>query len=73
MHWCLLIENFGSELINIKGEHNVVAYMLSRIPYLTPKEEVQLFDYFNFDKEELPKDAFPLPMKILQLNKERIP
>jgi hypothetical protein len=60
MRWRLLIEEFGPELIYIKGKHNISADALSRLPFITPKEDLQLFEYFNFDAEELPEDAFPV-------------
>jgi hypothetical protein len=60
MRWRLLIEEFGPELIYIKGEHNIAADALSRLPFLTPSIDLQLFEYFNFDDAELPADAFPV-------------
>jgi hypothetical protein len=39
MCWRLLIEQFGPELIYIKGKHNVAADALSRLPLLTAKED----------------------------------
>jgi len=60
MRWRLLIEEFGPELIYIKGERNIAADALSRLPFLAPSIEIQLFEYFNFDDDELPVDAFPV-------------
>jgi hypothetical protein len=51
------IEEFGPELIYIKGEHNIAADALSQLPPLAPSIELQLFEYFNFNEEELPVDA----------------
>ena len=60
MRWRLLIEEFGPELIYIKGEHNIAADALSRLPFLASTKDLQLFEYFNFDEEEFPADAFPV-------------
>jgi hypothetical protein len=60
MCWRLLIEEFGPELIYIKGDHNIAADALSRPPLLTPSIDLQLFEYFDFDEAELPADAFPV-------------
>ena len=56
MRWRLLIEEFGPDLVYIKGTHNVVADALSR---LAMTEEDFSADAFAFDDAELP-DKFPL-------------
>ena len=59
MRWRLLIEEFGPELRYIKGEHNIVADVLSRLDL---KEEEFSLDAFAFNDDEAdpPEDAFPL-------------
>jgi hypothetical protein len=34
---------------------------------------VQLFDYFNFDEEELPKDAFPVAYESIATQQQKDP
>ncbi len=62
MQWQLIIEEFGPELIYIKGKHNIVADALSRLD-LTEQEILldndNLGEALNFE-EELPQDSFPL-------------
>ena len=40
MHWMLLLEEFGPELVYIKGPDNIVADALSRLGMTTASEEV---------------------------------
>ena len=59
MRWRLLIEEFGPELVYIKGETNVVADALSRLDlYDKPYLEAHHHEFFGSD--ELPEDVFPL-------------
>ena len=61
MRWRLLIEEFGPELRYIKGKHNIVADVLSRLQL---KEEEFSLDAFAFDDEDFPVE-FPLSYKQL--------
>jgi hypothetical protein len=70
MRWRLVLEEFGPELRYIKGEKNIVADSLSRLPIdegLTVKEQQEV--YALFDAEE-PKN-FPLPYGRLQSAQQR--
>jgi hypothetical protein len=60
VRWQLLIEELGPELIYMKGEHNFAADALSRLSFIAVAIKLQLFEYFIFDEEELPMDAFPV-------------
>ena len=76
MRWRLICEEFGATLHYIKGSHNIVADGLSRLqlepslksePDYTVLDEPStrpLHDAFSF--EELPKDAFPLRLNLIQ-------
>ena len=62
MRWRLLIEEFGPELVYIKGEHNVVADALSRLDLddrSFPESHLNEF----LAGGELQHDAFPLTYK----------
>ena len=64
IHNSQLIEDFGPELVYIKGEHNLVANALSRLDLIDkPTTEAQFHEIFTLD--ELPEDAFPLTYKII--------
>ena len=59
MRWRLIIEEFGPELIYIKGETNTVADALSRLDIDdNPAPEKDKAEFFGTD--EIPQDAFPL-------------
>ena len=63
MRWRLLIEEFGPELVYIKGESNVVADALSRLDLndKSTTQEAHLHEFFGAD--ELPEHSFPLTYK----------
>ena len=56
IRWRLILEEFGPELIYIKGEHNLVADALSRLE-MTP-QSLHMAEAFGIDT--LPDDAYPL-------------
>ena len=67
MRWRLLIEEFGPEFRYIKGEHNIVADVLSRLQL---KEEEFSLDAFAIQEELLsteaiPDDSYPLHYRLL--------
>lgn len=78
MRWRLLIEEFGPELIYIKGEKNIVAGALSRLPKEeSPELELQTFKevaYTTQNKHYLIKkhmNIIPLLIKLyLNINKK---
>ena len=57
MRWRLLIEEFGPELIYIKGENNIVADALSRMDL--SEENVSAAAFATDDDEEFP-DTYSL-------------
>ena len=67
MRWRLLIEEFGPELRYIKGEHNIVADVLSRLKL---KEEEFSLDAFAFNDEDFPAE-FPLSYKQISHEQKR--
>ncbi len=67
MRWRLIIEEFGPELRYIKGEHNIVADVLSRMRL---KEEEFSVDAFAFDDEDFP-ESFPLSYKQIAYEQNR--
>jgi len=77
MRWRLLLEEFGPELIYIKGEHNIVADALSRLD-LIPQKSEQTMNYlaenYGLNDEDLPADAFPLTYKQIarEQNKDKL-
>jgi len=73
LRWRMVLEEYGPELIYIKGPDNVVADALSRLDLLpdVPEEpndapvkstDITFNDYMNIYRDELPADAYPLRM-----------
>ncbi len=61
MRWRLvLLEEYGPELIYIKGESNVIADTLSRLEIDDKREIFNLSKSFGFDDSDLPATAYPL-------------
>jgi len=62
MRWRLAIEEYGPELVYIKGEKNVVADALSRLSTKEDKlDKVEFIsDHFALDDDDLPKNMYPL-------------
>jgi hypothetical protein len=60
MRWRLVLEEYGPELIYIKGESNVVADALSRLEIDDKREIFNLSKSFGFDDSDLPATAYPL-------------
>ena len=69
LRWQLLIEEFGPEFKYIKGESNVIADALSRLPINStsiPEEELTKDDLVErYDIEELPPDVYPLRFDLI--------
>ena len=72
MRWRLAIEEYGPELIYIKGEKNVVADALSRLATKdNPLPNIEFIsDQFGFDDQDLTKDMYPLKFKTIQKYQE---
>ena len=60
MRWRLVLEEYGPELVYIKGESNVVADALSRLEIDDKREIFNLSESFGFDDSDLPATAYPL-------------
>lgn len=69
MRWRLIIEEFGPDLRYIKGEHNIVADVLSR--YNLKETEFSL-DAFAFDEQDFP-EGYPLSFKQIAYEQKRDP
>ena len=77
MRWRLILEEYGPELIYIKGENNVVADALSRLNLITstplsPNLD-KMAEHSGLGDEDLPADAFPLQYKIIAFRPMPIP
>jgi len=61
MRWRIVLEEYNPQLIYLKGEHNIVAGVLSRLNLLSDSSE----DYLVTQKNELQADIYPLQMSLL--------
>jgi hypothetical protein len=67
MRWCLILEEYGPELVYVKGEHNVVADALSRLdanpfdPNLNYMSEI-----FGLSNDDIPSTIYPLRYSFLE-------
>ena len=73
MRWRLAIEEYGPELVYIKGEKNVVADALSRLA--TKDEDVEGIEFiteqFAYDDSDMPKSMYPLRFSIIAKYQKR--
>jgi hypothetical protein len=65
MRWRLILEEYGPELIYLKGETNIVADALSRLDIAPSEKDIvhdihYLADYFGLDEDDLSEDTYPL-------------
>ena len=72
----MVLEEYGPELVYIKGHDNVVADALSRLDLLpeadeTIKPDIKLHDFTNIYRDELSEDAFPLRMSTISAKQEK--
>ena len=76
MRWRMVLEEYGPELIYIKGQDNVVADALSRLdlipddvdlgtPTAVATKDLTLNEYMEVHRDELPPDAYPLRMSLI--------
>mgnify|MGYP002063500018 FL=1 len=67
MRWCLIIEEFNPEICYIKGEHNIVADSLSRLPRTSDIAECNtIYEYCDlFQVNELSEDDYPVSYSII--------
>ena len=69
MRWRLILEEYGPELIYIKGTNNIVADALTRLPISTSTSNMDLnylADHYGLHDSDLPDDIYPLQYKLIQ-------
>jgi hypothetical protein len=59
MRWRLVIEEFGPDLLCIKGENNIVADALSRLDIEDNQEIFNVSKCFGYDDDNLPPSSYP--------------
>ena len=62
MRWRLILEEFGPEIIHIKGEDNIAADAISRIPTYQGSEILSEMEHLILEDEE----SFPLNLPLVQ-------
>jgi hypothetical protein len=60
MRWCLVLEEFGTDLQYMKSTRNVVADALSCLEIEDDQEIFNISEYFGYDDDDLPPSSFPL-------------
>ncbi len=77
MRWRLILEEYGPELVYVKGIDNVFADALSRLTITsssmptTQNVTEHLATHYGLDKEDLPEDAFPLSFQTIHKYQKR--
>jgi hypothetical protein len=72
MRWRLIIEEYGPELLYVKGDKNIVADALSRLPIAIDDQDSDLSDlyyladHFGLHDSDLPDDIYPLSYQLIQ-------
>jgi hypothetical protein len=69
MRWRLILKEYGPELLYVKGENNVVADALSRLPLISSESSQDinyLADHFALHNNDLPDDIYPLQYSLIQ-------
>ena len=77
MRWRLIVEEFNSELIYIKGQNNIIADALSRLD-IKPLDSTQdtptaesLASVYALDDNDLPVDAFPVTYSTIMKHQQK--
>ena len=60
IRWRLVLEEFGPELIYLKGERNIVADALSCLDIEELNEILDINIAVGYDDDDLPEDSFPV-------------
>ena len=60
IRWRLVLEEFGPELVYLKGERNIVADALSRLDIEETNEILDINIAVGYDDDDLPEDSFPV-------------
>ena len=79
LRWRMVLEEYGPELIYIKGQDNVVADALLRLDLIPDDEsppskehdDVTINDYMNIHRDELPEDIYPLRMSLISAEQRK--
>ena len=75
MRWRLILEEYGPELIYLKGETNIVADALSRLDISTtkdvPTQESNMAECLGMDSDDLSDDAYPLTYKHIMQEQQK--
>ena len=76
MRWRLILEEYGPELIYVKGNKNIVADTLSRLELVVAKEKISidvqaLAEHFALKKKDVPEEAHPTNYKTIMLNQQK--
>ena len=77
MRWRLIIEEFSSELIYIKGQNNIIADALSRLDIGPPRTSDlkhtadHLAANYALVDDDLPVDTFPAAYSIIMKHQEK--
>jgi hypothetical protein len=69
MHWHLILEEYGPELLYIKGEKNIVTNALSRLPIAPSSSDTDinyLTDYFGLHDSDLLDNIYLLQFQLIQ-------
>lgn len=73
MRWRAVMEEYGIELVYIKGTHNVAADALSRLPRQCIAEESNSLDTHEcLSIDNLPFDAFPLRYDLIRSEQQKV-
>ena len=70
MRWIFILEEYIPDLQYIKGENNIVADALSRLPMLDLDPSPMKMEQFVFEDDDLPPDAFPPNYKNLMTHQQ---
>jgi hypothetical protein len=71
MRWRLILEEYGPELVYVKGEHNVVADALSRLELTIDTNPSKptlnyMSEIFGLSKDDIPSTIYPLKYSFLE-------
>jgi transposase InsO family protein len=71
MRWRLILEEYGPELVYVKGEHNVVADALSRLDLTVDDNPSNptlnyMSEIFGLSKDDIPSTIYPLKYSFLE-------
>jgi hypothetical protein len=71
IRWCLIIEEFGPTVKNIKGPKNVIADTLSHLKMTSNAESRDMADCYGLDSDDLRDDAFLVSFTLLDCEQKK--